>query len=554
MRDARRGMLVAAANLRARESGVRPLMRMSEASALVESVVYPLEADEDIESLCHLAEAATRFSPLVGLEQLDAKPWSSRTLPWPEALLLDVTGIGRFFGSETNLAEQVASWLREQHYFGCIAIADNVAAAWALANFALRRSDTAATAQATQQGDQAASNTRETSDTEAGENESANDDAVPYADLPPSRFIIAPQGESEQFTNALPIAALRLQHETVQSLSKLGLQSIGQLSQLPRSGLASRLGKQLLVRWDQLLGEKAEPIVALQSEAEWSVQHNLEHPITDSEMILAVVRQLCNELTNRLAARGKGALRTVCRLEMAESPPLVMQLGLFRPSSDSTHLEMLLSGQLEQHLRQQPVQDVVGASLTATLVSDLLWRQGELFDSTDADNRQKIASLVDSLSGRLGRKNVLSAKTNREAQPELAYQLTPMTGRRNDGTEQNSGRKLSSRLATRRAEPSREDPLRRPTHLFAPVEIKLRSVDVPSTGESDDVKKKTQFLYAGQWHTIIDRLGPERLESGWWRGPSCRRDYYRFVSSEGSWWWVFRDMTTNSWFLHGKFD
>ncbi|GAB5406876.1 MAG: DNA polymerase Y family protein [Aureliella sp.] len=552
MRDARRGMLVAAANLRAREGGVRPLMRMSEASALVESVVYPLDTDEDIESLCHLAEAATRFSPIVGLEQLDAKPWASRTLPWPESILLDVTGIGRFFGSEDNLGQQIAQWLRQQHLFGCIAIADNIATAWALANFALRRPD-AGTSTPDNKRD-SYDKTDSTSQKTDNESDEADTDEAVYADLPPSRYLIAPPGESRHSSEQLPIAAMRLQKETVESLGKLGVQTISQLSQLPRSGLASRLGKQLLVRWDQLLGEKVEPIVALQSEAQWSLDHNLEHPITDSEMILAHVNQLCRELTARLAARGKGALRTVCRLEMAESPSLVMQLGLFRPSNDSAHLEMLLSGQLEQHLRQQPVRDVTCLSLTATLVSDLMWRQGELFDSSGADNRQKIASLVDSLSGRLGRKNVLSAKTNREAQPELAYQLTPMTGRRNDGSEQNSGRKLSSRLARRRAEPSREDPLRRPTHLFGPVEITLRTIDVPAPGGSGDANKKTQFLYAGQWHTIIERLGPERLESGWWRGPSCRRDYYRLVSSDGSWWWVFRDMTNNSWFLHGKFD
>lgn len=549
MRDARRGMLVAAANLNARQMGVKPLMRMSEASALAESIVYPMENDEDIESLCYLAEAATRFSPLTGIEQLDKRPWASRTLPWPECILLDVSGIGKFFGSEEILAQQIAKWLKEQLYFGCIAIADNVSSAWALANFALRR-------QATD------SEAIEVKQESAGENSEAAPEPNPYLSLPKSRYVISPPGQAETQTRILPLAALRLEQETITSLNKLGLQTIGQLSDLPRNGLAARLGKQLLLRWDQLLGDKTEPIVALQAEPEWSVETNLEHPVSDSKTVIELVRRMCHEIAHRLAAKGKGTLRTVCRIEMAEEPPLVMQLGLFRPSSDGPHLDMLLSGQLEQHLRRQPVRDVTAATLTATLVTELLWRQGELFDVTEAENRQKIAALVDGLSGRLGRKNVLAAKVNRDSQPELAYSLTPMTGRRNDGSQQNAGRKLSSRLSTRRAEPSRDDPLRRPTHLFVPpVEVKLRSVDSAvkkgdgkvETKESTP-KKRLQFLHLGQWHTVSSQLGPERLESGWWRGPSCRRDYYRFITTDGSWWWLFRDMTDNQWFLHGKFD
>lgn len=549
MRDARRGMLVAAANLVARQKGVKPLMRMSEASALVESVVYPLDNDEDIESLCYLAEAATRFSPLTGIEQLDKRPWASRNLPWPECILLDVSGIGQFFGSEETLAHQIAKWIEEQQYFGCIAISDNVSSAWALANFSLRRQESAA-----QVPNQVRASTEETSDELLVETR--------YMSLPNSRYMIAPPGQSQEQTKTLPLAALRLEQETVASLNKLGLQTIGQLSDLPRNGLAARLGKQLLLRWDQLLGDKPEPIVALQSEPEWSVETNLEHPISDSDTVVELARRLCHELAGRLAAKGKGALRTVCRIETAQKPPLVMQLGLFRPSSDGAHLEMLLSGQLEQHLRQQPIQDVTVTTLTATLVTELLWRQGELFDVTEAENRQKIAALVDGLSGRLGRKNVLAAKVNRDSQPELGYSLTPMTGRRNDGSQQDAGRKLSSRLSTRRAEPSRGDPLRRPTHLFAPpIGIQLRSIESAakaSEGRTDSedtsVAKRLQFLYQGQWHTVTSQLGPERLESGWWRGPSCRRDYYRFITTDGSWWWLFRDMTDNSWFLHGKFD
>jgi protein ImuB len=64
-------------------------------------------------------------------------------------------------------------------------------------------------------------------------------------------------------------------------------------------------------------------------------------------------------------------------------------------------------------------------------------------------------------------------------------------------------------------------------------------------------------------HTITDHWGPERIETGWWHGPSIRRDYYRIETDQGRWWWIFRNLGSvdrsrsrplSRWMLHGQFD
>jgi protein ImuB len=43
---------------------------------------------------------------------------------------------------------------------------------------------------------------------------------------------------------------------------------------------------------------------------------------------------------------------------------------------------------------------------------------------------------------------------------------------------------------------------------------------------------------------------PERIESGWWDDADCRRDYY--VADAGDMrLWVFQDLATRQWYLHG---
>ncbi len=528
---------MAAVNLAGRQAGLRPGMRLSEATALVDAEVHQHDPQEDIEELCGLAEQAQQFSPLVGLEQLDKKTWAGRTLHQPECLLLDVTGIAGLFGGEVELLEAVCQWLSGEQYFGCVAMAGSVGAAWALANYQLR------TPVAPGKSDPQVEN-----------------------GLPTCRYCRALLGEDQSAIAHLPLAALRVAPDTVQSLQRLGVRNIGQLEQLPRGGLATRLGEQLLARWDQAAGRQREPIITLHASPDWNLTQTLEFPSGDRSTMEELIRRLAGQLAERLQRRGEGVLRIVCRLDLVESPPLVMQLGLFRPNSDAQHLQMLLAGQLEQQLRGSQFSrggppPLWRVSLQATLTAPLVWRQIDLFEAGETVSRQQLARLVDTLSSRLGRKQVLSAQVQREAQPELSCTFQPLTGRRVDGGEQDTVRKLSSRLSRQRGEPSRDDPQRRPSQLLSPpLQIQVAAefiTDEASVGSSPHggwAACPARFQHQGQWLEIVEATGPERLESGWWRGPSVRRDYYRVATRQGGWWWIFRDLTSGMWYLHGAFD
>jgi protein ImuB len=53
------------------------------------------------------------------------------------------------------------------------------------------------------------------------------------------------------------------------------------------------------------------------------------------------------------------------------------------------------------------------------------------------------------------------------------------------------------------------------------------------------------------------RDGPERIESGWWDGRDCRRDYFVAESARGEIVWIYRDhrygTDDGEWFMHGLF-
>ena len=59
----------------------------------------------------------------------------------------------------------------------------------------------------------------------------------------------------------------------------------------------------------------------------------------------------------------------------------------------------------------------------------------------------------------------------------------------------------------------------------------------------------TDILYRGRWQRVNRYWGPERIESGWWRGRAIRRDYYRLELATGLRFWVYKTLPGNRWFL-----
>ncbi len=531
-RDPRRGLRVMAADPLARQLGIVPSMSISEACALVPNVrLLEYDPQEDLEAIVELAEEAWQFSPLVGLESLDEQMWAGRSLHQPQALFLEATGLTEFFGGQANMLTLITRWLEEKGYVGITAIAASVGAAWAIANYAHRH-------QATPRLLAMRSKTTTASFTKTD---------------PTSHSIASPD------LDRLPIEALRLDFKTVQSLHQLGIRSIGALARLPRAGLASRLGDRLLNRMDAVREEKSEPIRCLKEKIAYAVEQTLEIPTNHRETIEELLRRLTVKLCEKLQRNGHGALRLVCCLRIEHATALIVSLGLYRSTADHAHLLPLLSESVLKKVsaalpkKQRPSINpwehlshrthVTAIGLTATLTSPLVWKQTDLFECETHRHRETLARLVDSLSGRLGRRQVVAPQIQRHPQPELACQWRPLTGQRANGRSQSTQRKLS-RVSS--VEPSCDDPLRRPLQLWHPPQP-LNTQDADADG------LPVRFLFQGQWHRVVKSWGPERVESGWWQGANQRRDYYRIETDRGAWLWVYCDLKQKAWFLHGIF-
>jgi len=341
---------------------------------------------------------------------------------------------------------------------------------------------------------------------------------------------IIPAGEIPAALAELPVHLLRISDECASVLAELGIERIGQLLSLPCSLLASRFAPELLRRLRQALGTEEEPILSCHACPTIVAEHVLEYPLADRQAIGQVLDALAGQVVCALADRGAGAVSLQCRLRCEGQETVDFEVGLFQASASAPHLRELLRTRLDRVVLSAPT---VGVQLTVTHSARLVSQQRSLFDD-DGDTRRELALVMDRLSNRLGAQSVLLSSPVADAQPEYAYRYQPLTGQRSQRSQENQ------RSPAKKAH---NEPLR--PLLLEPRPLLLTVVAVSPEGPP------VRFRLRGRDYRVTRSWGPERIQTGWWRGSYRRRDYYRVRTDEGSRFWLFR--CARDWFWHGEF-
>ncbi|HEX7377613.1 MAG TPA: hypothetical protein VF278_10905, partial [Pirellulales bacterium] len=365
-------------------------------------------------------------------------------------------------------------------------------------------------------------------------------------------IIIAP-GRTLAALASLPVEALRLSTVCGETLRELGLRQIGQLLSFSRDSLAARFGQQLLLRLDQATGAAAETIAACHPVPQIEVRTIFEQATARREMIEHALQRQLEQIAGQLSARRQGAQELVCRLRGETGKASEVVIGLYQPSASPRHLAELIALQWEAAHRQlaEPLAEL---GLSVTAAAPLEVRQRELFEelARRGDPRQT-ALLIDRLSNRLGRNAVVRARLLPEAQPELAWRYEPLVdgGRRRASVTGVSPAGRKKKTSSRRADlPA--GPATGRWSLARPLSLAVRPQPVQVVAAAHGPPRS--FSFSGARHRVEHTWGPERIYTGWWRGRSVRRDYYRVETTTGRWFWLFRQLSDGGWYFHGAFD
>ncbi len=444
---------VCAANDLARRAGIHPGMTLAAAQSLADDLLaIERQPDRETAALRQLAQWAQQFTPVVSLQP-------------PAGLLLEIgASLGCFHGLAA-LRKRIASGLQTLGYSARQGIAPTPLGAWLLARAGL-------------------------------------DEAITRLDR--LRAVVP-----ELTVELLPLDAAQRQN-----LHALGIRNIGDCLRLPRADLGRRLGGELLLQIDRILGDRPDPRPAISPPEQFCNQVLLPSPVTRSEPLLFVLQRLLHQLSGFLHCRDAAAQRLRLGLISPQQPVTYLDLDLLTPSNDPAHLLKLWQEKLERHPLRAPVE---GLELQAPEITTRRPEAADLFIASQRSEHDFI-QLLERLRNRLGPNAIQQLQCLDEHRPQNACASRPFS------------------LSPRQTPPPFPFPARPLWLLPGPRPLKTR----------DDQPWLNGPL------TLLD--GPERIESGWWDGQDQRHDYYIARSQRQQTLWIYRQRRPpGGWFLQGIF-
>ncbi|MEZ5854358.1 MAG: DNA polymerase Y family protein [Hyphomicrobiaceae bacterium] len=481
-----RGLTLSAVNARAAAAGILVGTSLADArAALPELFTQPAELAQDAKALQMLARWFGRYGPSCNSDGSDG-------------VLVDVTGVAHLFGGERALCIDVVQRLQHLGVTARVGLADTIGAAHGLARFS------------------AGLHLREA-------------------------FAIAEEGGAQVVLGELPVAALRLDGQSLRLLQRLGLKRIGQLYGIPRSALAARFRDALkgrdrqgaqkgaasvLLRVDQALGLLAEPLRSLEPVPEASSRLDFPEPLITAEGLHQAVDALTRQLTDRLADQGLGARRFRLMIYRTDGTVGEVMIGTSTANRDPHHIQRLLEEKIASLDAGFGIDVVILEARDLARHDD---RQVELgWREADGDEAC-VAALVDRLVNRLGRGRVLGFVAHASHIPELTGRWCPIVN--TDGVQD--------------AAPAFQRLPRPPLLLASPEPITVIA-EVPEGAPQ-------RFVWRRLARRIVRSEGPERIAPEWWRQlkvsdeaglagsqEASTRDYYRLEDTTGARYWVFR--------------
>jgi protein ImuB len=458
--------------------GLEPGQPLADARAMIPHLdAVARNEAADAALLAAIADWAERYTPLVALDD--------------DGLMLDVTGSAHLFGGEAAMVTDLLARLAAQGFAAGAAIAATPGAAFAAARYA----------------------------------------GWPVVASEETAAMLAP----------LPLAALRLDAETVSALDRVGLKRIGQIMEAPRGPLADRFGKALLSRLDQALGRIEEAIGPRRPVAPLIAERRFAEPIVSEEDIAATIASLAAALAETLAAREEGARLYELALFRVDGAVRRIAVGAGRPVRDPRLVLDLFREKfagLAEEIDAGFGFDMVRLSVPVSAV--LAPAQIDL--AGDAAGEADLGRLIDRIGARLGPERVSRIAHGDSHLPERAE----IRRQAMDDGERTTP--LSSVIC-----PPSSDLLDRPLRLFArpePVEATAAVPDGPPV----------HFRWRRALYRVARAEGPERIAPEWWRDDEAlTRDYFRVEDFAGHRFWLYREglygreTVAPRWYLHGVF-
>jgi protein ImuB len=471
--------------------GVRSGQSVTQALALsADLIVRPLDGEALASAQAALLEVASSVSPRVEMEEI-----RQGGAALCGAVYLDADGLERLFGSAAGIAAALQHRALRLGFEAGVALADRKATARIAAGLAARRGE----AILVPPGGDAAWLA-----------------PLPLAALAPVAEPSCGEAASRRAARKANGGAARAQSWAAlfACLTELGLRRIEDLARLPRHGLASRFGPAATRVWRIASGLDDAALLPLPPPFEVIEGTSLEYGVTSLEALLFLVRGLLDRATARLRLHGLACRGLTVGLGLDDGAWVVREVGVLAPTLDVKSLLLLTRATIEAAPPPAAIEAIRVTAIPDRARPDQL----DLFRAP-GPAPERLATTLARLAALCGPGMVGQPVAPPGHRPE-AFRVAPFAA--------SAGRR-------RAAEAAPTDELR--------SRLALRALRPPLAAEVFLERGEIAYVRAdGLAGRAVVVSGPWRIETEWWSGPPCRRDYYDVQLSSGGVVRLYRDL------------
>lgn len=459
------GLRVAAANAAANRLGIGPGLRFADAKSRAPHLqAEPIDRGADAAALEALGLWATRWTPLSAVDGRDA-------------LRLDITGCGRFFGGEGALLNEIGERFAHDGVSCRIGAGPTPGSAWALARYGEGRVN-----------------------------------------------VCRADDRAETALKDLPVQGLRLSENAERMLRRFGLTRIGQLYGIDRTALTRRFASReaadaVRLRLDQALGLMSEPLTPLRPPPDYSARQSYVDPLISSEGVTAGLSALSEQLCQQLEKDGKGARDFTLTAFRSNGTASFVSLSTARPVRDAAHVQRLFRDRIEKIDPGFGIDLLVFAAARPDRL-DVSARHLSADLAPGPVDREALSALADRLTARLGEGAVRLIRPVDSHDPQRAEDSTAFEGQTED---------WQTTLAAPRGD--------RPVRLFDRPERVDVLAEVPDGPPIRFVWRRVPRRVKRA--DGPERIAPEWWRT--FNAEARARDYYRIEDEDGRRYWVFRE-------------
>jgi protein ImuB len=339
---------------------------------------------------------------------------------------------------------------------------------------------------------------------------------------------VIPPNEESTYLAPLPVTVLNPSAALRLTLSRWGVQRVGDLAALPASAIGTRLGPEGLALARRARGEDEQPLAPRPAPLHFEESVELDYGIETIEPLAFVLRGLLDRLTARLAVRGLvcGDLRLALGLTTRGRDDRTIVIAA--PSNDVKALLALIRLDVEARPPRASI-DIVRLS---AVPERLRAAQLDLF-RPNGPAPEKLAVTLARLTALCGADHVGTPAMVDSHRPE-AYGVTGLRGYGVRGGGE-------------------EGPLTLNPLTPSPLPLALRAIRPPRLLEVHTERGRLDFVRGeGLCGRVVHCAGPWRLNGEWWHDGAYARDYYDVQLSDGG---VYRLYCERAqWFVAGSYD